>query len=469
MSKDFDFKKLKEVSLNKLNDKQIETLEKAYRNFKIALYFDGEYRRRKFLIDYHDKIEDLRYKYLKFKNLVQSDRLIYDTLVQDYSPEENDEPPSEQMDIDDLSIQEEISILETSKEDKTSSKNHSSSVYFYDPLCQGDLLFTGFPMIINDIQLVSLCKNKTIELDYSFLTEKDFCDFFLKPESERNYNSLNIDTDLIPLPYGFNEYQEDSALEDSDEDNEYDEDFVDRTLEEFNNISMKYGLYISDLILKFKIDDTINIIDFNDIDDSIIYKPIPTKDNLSRIVTYSHGDVSKAKDKHLSDMIDLLYYESIETQPYNRYGSIQNKYRDNKDKIRVYYLIINEFFKGTKKNIYSRSALSRYIGLWLWDHYSSPLAPKDKKLNDLLFKAVKFRFDNEEIYRENFLKGNDLKEFPDEIDKDKPYIENQFSDMRKILRNTKESIQQMKIIPLRIETDKQKETKKSKKIAGLSK
>lgn len=47
------------------------------------------------------------------------------------------------------------------------------------------------------------------------------------------------------------------------------------------------------------------------------------------------------------------------------------------------------------------------------------------------------------------------------------YLRNELRDMRKILNNTNESINKMKIISLRIETEKQKKYKKLKNSLGI--
>ena len=107
------------------------------------------------------------------------------------------------------------------------------------------------------------------------------------------------------------------------------------------------------------------------------------------------------------------------------------------------------------------------IVLWLWDHCKNPFHEKVKRDIDYFFDAVKFRFDTEPEYKENFLTGNDLKEFPKEIDETANYITNQIGDMRNLLNIATDSIKKMEIVASRIETPKQKEIRKLNKKIGL--
>ena len=92
---------------------------------------------------------------------------------------------------------------------------------------------------------------------------------------------------------------------------------------------------------------------------------------------------------------------------------------------------------------------------------------KRNSIKDNLLEAVKFRFNTEHDYRKKFLARNGITTFPNKVETNMDYLRNELRDMRKILNNTNESINKMKIISLRIETEKQKKYKKLKNSLGI--
>ena len=74
MQKEYDFSFIE-------NEKRKHEIIKNYKRLKIMLYFDGQYKKRKFLLDNVDKLKDMRSKYRKLQEYILGEKLVYDTFV----------------------------------------------------------------------------------------------------------------------------------------------------------------------------------------------------------------------------------------------------------------------------------------------------------------------------------------------------------------------------------------------------
>ena len=192
------------------------------------------------------------------------------------------------------------------------------------------------------------------------------------------------------------------------------------------------------------VNDKISIINPDSIDDRIIFKPIPTESNLSRIINYYYKDEKDdkkqktnldARNKHLFYMIiqlndDIIEYEKNHPFPiYSEDKKIDNTSKNEGVKKRLFLKYLDYFFKSKKGlNLGSKY---RCLGLWLWDHCKNPLCKNKKTKSECMLEALKFRFDNDEEFRRKFLFSNNLENFPDKIDRDAPYADNEFKYMKK--------------------------------------
>lgn len=396
-------------------DKKIDKYNDTILKLRMALYLDGNYKKRKFLNDISKNkflLDGLR---AKFNFMNESFKIFYSI------------HPNLDSDIIEFT-----NLIDKPKNISLSKLNQFRKFkYGFDMLqvafevisnrlspefLKNDLsvelvsYFFILPIITNQLNQLSLPADSVGQLLY-FLRKKDKTILFNIDEGKL-YNDPKYFNELC-YKYRCNDnllYM--SLIEDSSsfiESNNFSSDiismivsddmFVDSNYEVlqasyrddkrisiysgFSQLSREYGLFISDLISPpSKIDISIKI---DDINDELIYLPFPTLDNINN---YARYDIANNKSRCILTRI----YSALDKL-------ICDMSLDNDLEIKWFNLIF------TQSNLFSqikRSFDSRILGLWLWDKLHNPFLKEEisfPKLVEDLYEKVETDLDIDDFKR----------------------------------------------------------------------
>ena len=307
-----------------------EDLKSAIAEFYMKLYFSGQYRKRRFLIDHANHYQNIFNEIDHLKELICITMEEFDypwslgSITDGYVLEDNEEIKND--DNDDFKIDLNEDIKDENflyNENYTQSTNNLTAQIIYSKNADN---------IIRYMQIGKAVAKKIIKYDLVIWNEEEgnIC-------KEVFQNNRRIH-DLINFS---------------------------------NMISLKYKLFICDL-LSLNVFKFINFENISYSNSLLFYYPFPIPSHLKKFVNANTSELTERKMKSFVNMINKLVDPEV-------YGKLKGQ-----EIARA-----KSYFKSEKKqSIDKRSIFTRCLGLWIWDQLDNPLNPNKKDKSTIYEEAL---------------------------------------------------------------------------------